>query len=100
MFRVRRLLAAPLLSLVVSLGLGGPMIAQAQQGGVGLVNVFIDDVLSRNNVTVNVAANVAAAVCGVTAQVGVIAEQIARTGAFECRGANNQEIRIQSAQRQ
>jgi len=61
--------------------------AVAQQAG--LVNVAIGDIttgdiLSNNRVGVGVAANVAANVCGVTAQVGVIAEQIARTGGFNC----------------
>ena len=55
----------------------------------GLVNVAIGDIstgdiLSNNRVGIGVAANVAANVCGVTAQVGVIAQQIARTGGFRC----------------
>ena len=55
----------------------------------GLVNVEIGDnttgdILSNNRVAVGVAAQGAATVCGVTAQVGVIAEQVARTGEFRC----------------
>jgi len=70
-----------------------PAAAQAQGPAVvvggGLVNVqvvdLIDgDVLSNNNVGVGVAAGVAAQVCGVQAQVGVIAEQLARGGDFSC----------------
>lgn len=68
--------------------------------GGGLVNVqvvdLIDgDVLSNNNVGIGVAAGVAAQVCGVTAQVGVIAQQVARTGAFECtNSAGDQTVEI------
>ena len=55
----------------------------------GLVNVEIGDIttgdiLSNNRVAVGVAAQVAATVCGVTAQVGVSAEQVARPGEFRC----------------
>ena len=66
--------------------------AAAQQAG--LVNVEIGDIttgdiLSNNRVGVGVAANVAVTVCGLTAQVGVIAQQIARTGAFSCTNSNS-----------
>ena len=63
----------------------GPVMAQQA----GLVNVAIGDIttgdiLSENRVGIGVAAQIAANVCGVTAQVGVIASQIARTGGFDC----------------
>jgi hypothetical protein len=69
---------------------GAPALAQQA----GLVNVAIGDIttgdiISNNRVGVGVAANVAATVCGVTAQVGVIASQIARTGGYECKSATN-----------
>ena len=69
--------------------------AIAQQGG--LVNVEIGDVLtgdilSNNRVGIGVAANIAANVCGVTAQVGVIAQQIAQTGAYSCTNTTTSEF--------
>jgi hypothetical protein len=87
---MRRKIAA---ALAVTGALAVPAAAQAQGPAVvvggGLVNVqvvdLIDgDVLSNNNVAVGVAAGVAAQVCGVQAQVGVIAEQLARGGDFSC----------------
>ena len=71
--------------------------------GGGLVNVQVFDVidgdvvvLSNNDVAVGVAAGVAAQVCGVQAQVGVIAEQLARGGDFECRNdAGTQGVDIE-----
>jgi hypothetical protein len=79
---------AALFALILSIGLTitSPAHAQTQNG---LVNVAIGDIttgdiLSNITVAVGVAANVAANVCGVTAQVGVIAEQVARTGSFRC----------------
>ena len=79
---------AALFALLLSVGVTMPPPVEAQTQ-VGLVNVAIGDIttgdiLSNNRVAVGVAANVAANVCGVTAQVGVIAEQIARTGNFRC----------------
>ena len=74
--------------VTVALALGFA-IAPATADQNGLVNVEIGDVLtgdilSNNRVSVGVAANVAANVCGLTVQVGVIARQIAQTGAYEC----------------
>lgn len=72
----------------------------AVQQQAGLVNVAIGDIttgdiLSNNRVGIGVAAGIAANVCGVTAQVGVIASQVARTGAFECRNeASGQFVQI------
>jgi hypothetical protein len=60
----------------------GPEVQRNQHSG--LVDVYINNVLSNNDVTVNVAAQVAAQVCGLTAQVGIIAEQIQRTGTYRC----------------
>ncbi len=51
--------------------------------------------MNDNQVGIGVAAGVAAQVCGVTAQVGVIAEQVARTGAFDCTNdAGDQSVVI------
>jgi hypothetical protein len=87
---MRRKIAA---ALAVTGALAVPAAAEAQGPpvviGGGLVNVqvvdLIDgDVLSDNNVGVGVAAGVAAQVCGVQAQVGVIARQLARGDDFSC----------------
>ena len=58
--------------------------------------VVIDgDVLSNNEVGVGVEAGVAAQVCGLNAQVGVIAQQVLRTGRYECTNdAGTQEVLI------
>lgn len=79
---------ASVFALLLSVGVTMPPVAEAQVQN-GLVNVAIGDIttgdiLSNNRVGVGVAANVAANVCGVTAQVGVIASQIARTGGYSC----------------
>jgi hypothetical protein len=89
-FRTQRIFSALLLS--GALTLGGTAGAAAQQQQTGLVNVQVGDIttgdiLSNNNVSVGAAANIAATVCGLTAQVGVISKQIARTGQFSCDGA-------------
>ncbi len=70
----------------------------ANQSQQGLVNVAIGDIetgdiLSNNTVNVAVAANIAATVCGVVVPVAVLAEQLFRTGSFECEGAT-QSVRI------
>jgi hypothetical protein len=79
---------ASVFALLLSIGVTMPPVAEAQVQS-GLVNVAIGDIttgdiLSNNRVGIGVAANVAANVCGVTAQVGVIAEQVARTGNYRC----------------
>jgi hypothetical protein len=80
-------------ALAVAGALAVPVAAQAQPPAViiggGLVNVTVNNVLNENEVGIGVAAGIAAQVCGVTAQVGVIAEQVARTGEFECTNSAN-----------
>jgi hypothetical protein len=96
MFRMQTVMAA-LFALVLSIGFTTatpPVQAQTQTG---LVNVAVGDIttgdiLSNNRVSLGVAANIAANVCGVTAQVGVISEQLARTGSFKC--TNNQTLKF------
>ena len=80
---------AALSALILSIGLTTAVPAEAQTQN-GLVNVAIGDIttgdiLSNNRVGVGVAANVAANVCGVVVQVGVLAEQLARGGTFDCQ---------------
>ena len=84
-------------TVAVAFALGLAVIPAAAQQQNGLVNVAIGDVLTgdiltNNRVGIGVAAEVAAAVCGVTAQVGVIASQIAQTGAFDCTNEQNTEF--------
>ena len=80
-------------ALAVAGALAVPVAAQAQPPAVviggGLVNVAVNDVLNDNEVGIGVAAGIAAQVCGVTAQVGVIAQQVARTGEFSCENSAN-----------
>ena len=85
---VIKYVSAALVAFSLSVGLTMTPPAEAQQQS-GLVNVAVGDITTGNilsNITVpiGVAANVAANVCGVTAQVGVIASQVARTGGFRC----------------
>ena len=63
---------------------------------VQVVNVLNNaEILSRNNVGIGVAAGVAAQVCGVAVQVGVLAPQLAGGDDFVCRNsAGTQEVRI------
>jgi hypothetical protein len=71
----------------------------------GLVNVVVTDLIdgdvaSNNNVGIGVAAGVAANVCGVQAQVGVIAEQLARGGNVRCVAeAGDQQVDISQRSR-
>lgn len=89
---------AALFALVLSLGFttATPPAVEAQTQ-TGLVNVAVGDIttgniLSNNQVSLAAAANVAANICGVTAQVGVIAQQVAHTGSFRCE--NTQSLRF------
>jgi hypothetical protein len=87
MFRMRTAMAA-LCAVILSIGLttAPPVDAQTQTG---LVNVAIGDIttgdiLSNNTVTVEVGANIAANVCGIPVQVGVLALQLQNQGEFFC----------------
>ena len=100
MFNFKKTMASTCAAAVLVFGMTAAVPAEAQQAG--LVNVEIGDIttgniLSDNNVAIGVAAQVAANVCGVTAQVGVIAAQVARTGAFRCE--NTQTGRFAQIQR-
>jgi hypothetical protein len=94
---IRSKFVAMLLGAVLSVGT-----AAAQQQQAGLVNVAVGDIktgdiASNNKVVVDVAANVAATVCGTTVNAAVISEQLAKTGAFKCEGPT-QFVRITQAQ--
>jgi hypothetical protein len=72
----RKATATGFMSLAL-LGVAAPAQAQPQNG---LVNVYIDDVLTENAVGVGVAANVIAEVCGVVVNANVLARQVVRDG--------------------
>jgi hypothetical protein len=77
-------LIATMLLAFAGIGAATAPAVAANQSQNGLVNVQIGDIttgdiLSNDNVNVAVAANVAAAVCGVTAPVAVLAQQVFRT---------------------
>ena len=93
MFGVRRLMSATVIATALALGLSAaPATAQQNQQRGGLVNVAIfevvDDVtvvVEDINVTVAVAANIAANVCDVAVPVAVLAEQVLVAGGdFTC----------------
>src|SRR5688500_17435625 len=93
---IARIIATVLVALLSAL----PVAAQQQQEG--LVNVQVGDIktgdiVSNNKVVVNVAANVAATVCGVTVTAAIISEQLTKTGSYACKGAT-QFVKITNAQ--
>jgi hypothetical protein len=96
MARVKMMMAG-LFAMILAFGLTTAVPSEAQQTQSGLVNVQIGDIetgdiLSDNNVVVGAALQVAANVCGVGVQIGVLAEQLARTGQARCE--NEQDGRF------
>ena len=88
---MKRIVTAAALSIGV---VAAPALAQQS----GLVNVSVDNNQILNNVSVQVAANVAAQVCGIAAQVGVIAQSLQRTGGFNCtNGTTGDTVQITRA---
>jgi len=94
---MKKRIAAVLAVFAVSVGAGAE-VASAQPEQNGLVNVYVDDVLNNNNIGVGVAANVAAEICGVQAQVGVLAQQVARGGQAVCTSDQGSVVRIDQQQ--
>jgi hypothetical protein len=78
---LKRITGTVAASVLLVLGAGAPAQAQVQDG---LVNIAIGDVTILEDVNVAVAANVAANVCGVVVNVGVIQTIDANGGMFEC----------------
>ena len=74
--------------------------ASAQQSGLVNVNVEDNEILNENNIAIGVAANIAATVCAGNVQVGVIAQQVARTGEFVCNTAADAEDQLTITQAQ
>jgi hypothetical protein len=75
--RTRKFAAATLLSGMLTMGVAAP--AMAQQNG--LVNVEIGDVTILEDVTIGVAAGIAANVCGVrVGPVAILATQVDASG--------------------
>ena len=84
---------AALSAFVLSIGLSVATPTADAQHQTGLVNVAIGDIstgdiLSNNQVNVGVAAQIAANVCGIPVEVGVLSLQLQSTGSFKC--SNNQ----------
>jgi hypothetical protein len=82
-----RVTTAALFALTLSIGLAtAPAVVEA---GGSLVNVHISristgDILSNNNVDVDVAAQTAVYVCGLQIPVAAVAYTITQTGTFTC----------------
>jgi hypothetical protein len=77
---MRRALVATAFAGAMVLGGASPALAQQQDG---LVNVIVEDneILSRNNVAIGVAAQIAAEICGLkVGPVAVLATQVDRSG--------------------
>jgi hypothetical protein len=95
MFGMKTVKAA-LCATILALGLAtATPPAEAQQ--TGLVNVAIGDIttgdiLSNNHVTVGVAANTAANVCGIQVQAGVLSALLNQQGRFRC--SNKQTLKF------
>ena len=86
--RNRSRLAALLAATALSLGAAAaPAMAQGPLVTGGLVNVTITDVLSGNQVTVQVPIGVAANVCGV--QANVLAADVRQNGSAQCTASSD-----------
>jgi hypothetical protein len=98
MLRTKKLLATLFAAGLMSVGLAAPASAQPVITG-GLVNITIVDVLTENEVNVQVpigvAANIAANVCVGNLQVGVLASQLARGGIVECTAETGDALVLQ-----
>jgi hypothetical protein len=96
MARMKTAAMSALVAMMLSLGFAitPPAAAQDQTG---LVNVAIGDIttgdiLSNNRVTVGVAANTAANVCGIQLQAGVLSALLDQQGSFRC--SNSQTLKF------
>jgi hypothetical protein len=92
---VRKCVVAVCTTLMLGGGMVAPAAAQNQQDG--LVNIIVEDneILSRNNVAIGVAANIAANVCvGKVGPIAVLARQVDRSGdtAVVCRNTQGDPV--------
>lgn len=88
---------AALCAISLSLGMAIVTPPAAAQNQTGLVNVAIGDIttgdiLSNNQVTVGVAANTAANVCGIELQASVLSALLDQQGSFRCE--NRQTLKF------
>lgn len=86
---MKRVLALVCLAVLMMMFAAMPAVAQPQQEG--LVNITITDVLTNNDVNVQVPIGVAANVCGVQANVlaeGGVQEPV------DCRSATTQDLPV------
>jgi hypothetical protein len=77
---VRKYVVAVCTTLMLGGGMVAPAAAQTQQDGLVNINVEDNEILSRNNVAIGVAANIAANVCGKVGPIAVLAAQVDRSG--------------------
>lgn len=79
--RTVRAIATTVLGSAMALGLTVPTADAAQTQGDGLVNVMVGDITLKDTVDANVAAQVAANICGVeVGPVAVLAETVDKDG--------------------
>jgi hypothetical protein len=88
---------AAVCALSLSLGVATATAPAEATDQTGLVNVAIGDIttgdiLSYNTVTVGVAANTAANVCGIQVQAGVLSALLDQGGSFKC--SNHQTLKF------
>src|SRR5512132_3139295 len=84
--------SAVLLTPMAAPGAAAPAAAvEAQQAGLVNVNVSLNNVcvICGLQTTVQVAADIAANVCGTAVQVGVLTQQLQRTGQAACSSTDN-----------
>jgi hypothetical protein len=78
---IRRYVLSACATLMLFGGMASPAAAQTEQDGLVNVNVEDNEILSRNDVAIGVAAQVAANICGVkVGPVAVLATQVDRSG--------------------
>ena len=81
MLSIKKTCAALFVTALLGVGIAAPASAQNNSRQNGLVNVSVGDVSILDNANVGVAANVAAAVCGVNVgPVAILAVNTAATG--------------------
>ena len=81
MLSLRKVSASIVATAALAFGIAGPATAQNNSQQNGLVNVSLGNVNLLNNARIGVAANVAAAVCGVNVgPVAVLAANVDATG--------------------
>jgi hypothetical protein len=91
---LRKKMASAAAVLFACATIAAPVAAQDQQGLVNVIvsDIVIGDVISNNEVTVPVAANVVLTLCGTTVNVGVLAQAVFRDGGFTCTSTSGDQL--------